>query len=564
MKLESVNIKNFKTLENIKIDFSGYYTAISGKNNAGKSNLINVLRQIFKDQLRERYFFSRDDDFRYQEAKTQWVDGNPDIELHYRVSIGESTDPGLHQFVKRITETNDLQSVIQLELSLVINQKNERKQSCLVDGHTVSEYAAQEIFQKLASSNLAFMHDSAGRDFSSIYGRMNYLHEIVFTEEEKKQLLDEQKKLQNKVKSISKAHKSELSDLLGNLEDKYEVEFSMLDMYTGSLPFTMNLKDKNVDVPLDDWGSGTKNRTHILMSILQAKRIKSKVDPNRITPFVMIEEPESFLHPSGQAEFGRVLRKLAKELEIQIIVTTHSPYMLSQEDVKCNVLLDRKIFRNKLKQTEKVELEESNWMTPFSLILGLDNSEFEGWKTVLTTNNKAVLLVEGEIDKKYLEHINSLNHAKFKIPNNVEIVAYGGKDALKNSILLKFIIQKFEKVLITFDLDAKSELERIMKQINLIEGKQYISIGINKPGQECIEGLVPDSIRAEVFSKNTDLVMKLSAQDTIARKSAKNEIKQKILDSFTRKRVSVEELKNFQTLFKVITQELSTEKNTSR
>lgn len=231
--------------------------------------------------------------------------------------------------------------------------------------------------------------------------------------------------------------------------------------------------------------------------------------------------------------------------------------MLSQEDIKCNVLLDRKAYRNKLKQTEKVELEESNWMTPFSLILGLDNTEFEGWKTVLTTNNKAVLLVEGDIDKRYLEHIHSLGHTKFLIPDNVEIVAYGGKDALKNSILLKFIIQKFEKVLITFDLDARPELERIMKQINLEEGKQYTAIGINKPGQECIEGLVYDSIRSEVFANNTDLIMKLSSQDSQLRKSAKSEIKQKILESFIKKKATVEELKNFQTLFKIINTELS-------
>jgi predicted ATP-dependent endonuclease of OLD family len=53
MKLESVHVRNFKTLEDLTIDFTGFYTAISGKNNAGKTNLISVLRQVFKDQLRE-------------------------------------------------------------------------------------------------------------------------------------------------------------------------------------------------------------------------------------------------------------------------------------------------------------------------------------------------------------------------------------------------------------------------------------------------------------------------------------------------------------------------------
>jgi putative ATP-dependent endonuclease of the OLD family len=558
VKLDSVHVKNFKTLEDLRVDFSGFYTAISGKNNAGKTNVISVLRQVFKDQLRELYFYTRDEDVRYQDAKTQWVKGSPDIEFHYEVSIFKDTDPGLHEFIEKITENKDLGASISLRLSFRINQKDDASRACWVNGSPASQYASEEIFQKLASSNLAFVHDSAARDAASFYGRTRSMHEIIFTQAEKKQLLEEQKKLQNKVKSISKAHKSELSDLLGHLEDKYEVEFSVPDMYPGTLPFSMNLKDKNVDVPLDDWGSGTKNRTHILMSILQAKRIQSREDPNRITPFVMIEEPESFLHPSGQAEFGRVLRKLANDLEIQIIVTTHSPYMLSQDDVRCNVLLDRKIVRNKIKQTEKIDLQDSNWMEPFSLILGLDNSDFESWKSVLSSNKKSVLLVEGDIDKSYLEHISSLNIPRFMLPRNVEVVPYGGKDALKNAILLKFIIQKFERVLVTFDLDAKGELERIMRQINLNENEHYIAIGLNKPGQECIEGLVPEAIRSLVFANNTDLVMQSMSQDSSQRKSAKNILKGRLLDEFKRaSNIGADDLRGFVPIFRLIANKLA-------
>jgi hypothetical protein len=200
------------------------------------------------------------------------------------VIIGKDADPGLLEFIERIAERKTEGGVIRLVLKVQIDRKDSIFRGCEVNGESASEYAVNEIFQKIYSSNLAFVHDSAARDAASLYGRSHYLHEIIFTESEKKQFLDEQKKLQNKVKSISRAHKSELSDLLGHLEDKYEVEFSVPDIYTGTLPFSMNLKDKNVDVPLDDWGSGTKNRTHILMSILQAKRIQSKDDPNRITP----------------------------------------------------------------------------------------------------------------------------------------------------------------------------------------------------------------------------------------------------------------------------------------
>ena len=48
MKIDNVSVQNYRTLEDITIDFSGYYTAISGRNNAGKTTLIKVLRETFE------------------------------------------------------------------------------------------------------------------------------------------------------------------------------------------------------------------------------------------------------------------------------------------------------------------------------------------------------------------------------------------------------------------------------------------------------------------------------------------------------------------------------------
>ncbi|MCB0375004.1 MAG: AAA family ATPase, partial [Sinomicrobium sp.] len=46
MKLERIIISNYKTLENIDISINTFYTAICGKNNAGKSSLLNTLKNI--------------------------------------------------------------------------------------------------------------------------------------------------------------------------------------------------------------------------------------------------------------------------------------------------------------------------------------------------------------------------------------------------------------------------------------------------------------------------------------------------------------------------------------
>lgn len=559
MKLEKLSVKNFRTLENISVNFFGYYTAISGRNNAGKTTLIKVLRNTFRENKGRYFYFEDDRGVTYADDKTQWVEGNPPIEFKCEITVERSSDPGLFVFIEKFHGKSVAGDHLSLHIVITHDEKDNRKCICSVGGTVLGNFESNEILQKLQSSNLMFMHDSANHSAAPIFVRGGkLLHELPFSADERRQISDEQKRLQNKIKGISKVHRSELSELLGHLEDKYEVEFTIPEgMFGGSLPFGTNLKDKNVDVPLSDWGSGTKNKTNIMMSILQANRIKTKADENKITPFMIIEEPESFLHPSAQAEFGRVLRDLANELRIQTIVTTHSPYMLCQEKIASNILLDRKLVRGKLKQSEVIEVKEQTWMEPFSEILGLDNTEFNAWKEVLLSAKSCVLLVEGEIDKKYYEHINCLKLAGFELPENLDIVPYEGKDALKNTILLKFIVEKFKRVFITFDLDAKPELERIMQQIGLVEGVNYLPVGLDRAGKQCMEGLLPERILSKVYAANTDLVMQLSAADTKDRKSAKSALKQKLLAEFKAdKTITAEDLRPFASYFKCIIKQL--------
>ncbi len=46
MKISKLAVENFRTLETIQLDFPGYYSAISGKNNSGKTNVVKVRRPL--------------------------------------------------------------------------------------------------------------------------------------------------------------------------------------------------------------------------------------------------------------------------------------------------------------------------------------------------------------------------------------------------------------------------------------------------------------------------------------------------------------------------------------
>jgi predicted ATP-dependent endonuclease of OLD family len=269
------------------------------------------------------------------------------------------------------------------------------------------------------------------------------------------------------------------------------------------------------------------------MSVLQANRIKTTESPDdKITPIVVIEEPESFLHPSAQSEFGRVLRNLSVEYGIQIIVTTHSPYMLNQEQPASNILLCREYRRGKAHKTCVVDTSGDNWMAPFADHLGITPEEFTSWRPVFSSYQSKVLLVEGTIDKEYFEFFQKHSLESESLAKDIEVVPYGGKGTLSNNLLVQFVLGKFDQVFITFDLDAANDVKKSLTRIGLKESVNFIPVGLNQAGKDSIEGLLPDRILSAVNGRETDLVMSMRSINNQERRKAKDELKKKYLAEF--------------------------------
>jgi putative ATP-dependent endonuclease of the OLD family len=256
--------------------------------------------------------------------------------------------------------------------------------------HGVSK---REFLSRLKSSNDLFLHNSTQNKHEYFVGRGRpaILYDFFLSDQDRKSISEAENALQRKVKKVARDHKDALNSMLGRLNDRYDVEFSTLHLsMSRRMPIIINLRDKNVEVPLINWGSGTQNRTHILLSILQANRIKTReLRDNRITPIVLIEEPESFLHPSAQSEFGTVLQRLSEELAIQIIASTHSPFMLNQNDPDSTILLKRRVRREKQLETYPEETSGEDWMKPFADHLGIIPEEFRSWRDVIGTTKGA-------------------------------------------------------------------------------------------------------------------------------------------------------------------------------
>jgi putative ATP-dependent endonuclease of the OLD family len=160
--------------------------------------------------------------------------------------------------------------------------------------------------------------------------------------------------------------------------------------------------------------------------------------------------------------------------------------------------------------------------------------------------------VEGEIDKEYMLFLRDNFAAQFPLDAGVEVIPYGGKDALKNTTILSFTRQVVGRMFVTFDLDGKDQIQRHLEQVGLVEKRDFVPVGLNSAGKRCIEGLVPERVFRAVYGRETDLVSALNETGN-ERKSARSALKRKLLEEFkVGQGYTEEELRSFMQLGKVL------------
>lgn len=400
-----------------------------------------------------------------------------------------------------------------------------------------------KVLRRIQSSRAFLFHDST--DFERHYRYARRFGSMLMGQlpaTDAARIEEANLKLSKTLNSISKRQQKELDELLGRLKEKYRVGISLHKINPEYLPFTMTLGDEAVSVGLENWGSGTQNRTWILMTLFHARRIsQAATSAAKITPIIVIEEPESFLHPSAQAEFGKIIQDLADEFRVQVIAATHSPYMLSQHRPESNILLSRRLEKNRLRETTREDTTGERWMEPFALALGLDNEQFKPWRDALFSNKDSILMVEGETDREYMQLLQGTEHGDKRLKFTGEIFAYSGKDTLKQRVLLQFIKNRYKKCFVTYDLDSESEIGPLLESLNLQRNRHFSPIGLDNPGKRCIEGLLPERVHAAVYSANPGLVQQATQGNKNERQNATNQLKRLYLEQFKQIAVPGEE-----------------------
>jgi predicted ATP-dependent endonuclease of OLD family len=177
------------------------------------------------------------------------------------------------------------------------------------------------------------------------------------------------------------------------------------------------------------------------------------IDPHGF--ILLFDEPGIHLHPRGQKDLLRELRRLAEKN--QIVYTTHSPFMIDRNN-PLNTVLVRKGLSGPLKGTRIVAKPYGQNWGPLNRELGITPAD--GFFPA-----DRILLVEGRSDRLYIQHYMTLSQPMTRADlNDFAIVDCERREEVEDYV--KLLLASDRKVVVLADGDqGGDELGRRIKRI---------------------------------------------------------------------------------------------------
>ncbi|HIC0889155.1 AAA family ATPase [Enterobacter hormaechei] len=291
-KLRSMNVESFRGLKNVNISFGERITVICGKNGTSKSTILGIIAQIFsfsrdyskdpaellgsyrtltgnrfKSQFSEHFrFSSKFDAPGGMEVQITLYDGAFEKELN-NLRLG-LVDSTYHQKARPVLRNND-----------VLGNKNTSRNVT----HPVIYLSLQRLLP------ITLRPEYSERD-------------VQYIIDNKKDILSMNRRLLIKENGTSITATTGTIDSMVVHGDNYDHE--------------------SVSVGEDNVGQ-------IIQAIFSFKRLKEELKDYH-GGMLLIDEADAGLFPAAQIELINVLKKMASKLDLQIVMTSHSPILIEE------------------------------------------------------------------------------------------------------------------------------------------------------------------------------------------------------------------------------------------
>jgi energy-coupling factor transporter ATP-binding protein EcfA2 len=301
-KLKKIDIKKFRGLADIEIPFGERITVICGKNGTSKSTILGIIAQAFS--FSKDYTKLNGEDLL---ATYRTLDGqafHSEFSDHFRLSNKYDISGSMDIAINLYDGAEDADLNLKMGLYKL---KDRPKPRPIIRGNTKTNGAdsSRNVTHPLIYLSLSRLLPIALRPKYSPR-TVDYL---------KKNEADF-KKINNKL--LNKSGPTEVTATTGTM-NSVVVHGETYDQESVS--------------------AGEDNVGQILQALFSFRKLKEDY-PDYHGGILLIDEADAGLFPAAQTEFISLMSKLAKELNLQIVITSHSPtmiekvFLLSQKDNK--------------------------------------------------------------------------------------------------------------------------------------------------------------------------------------------------------------------------------------
>ncbi|WP_018963775.1 ATP-dependent nuclease [Coprothermobacter platensis] len=537
MRPTLLEIKNFRALQDVKLNLHNF-TALTGKNNVGKSSILQAISLFFSGSKLEKsdYF-------------------NENLSIQICIKFENISDEDLELLVpehrEKVTKIMD----ICRSLILVREYDLEGKSKLCYIKMEQNDLESSEIKPVPTGIDKGILrmlpipvYVPAVRDFSddvkttesAPFGKLlsMLLDEIQQEQMPFQKLLTE---LDNKIniqenedgtkqdnrlqqlKTVEKTLEKYVRESFGEIELQITVPLPDMKSIFSSASI---LIDDGLRSSIDSKGDGLRRLVtfSILRSYvdLKSKGISSETSSGvaemsvegstktcRRPYFLLFEEPELFLHPQAQNVLFQTLQSFAKDN--YVFITTHSPTFLSPETTDSFVKV--------------VKVIDGSYSKPYTKIYEIDLTDFKNkdlFQIINFDNNNAalfydtVVLVEGESDRHVFSHIaRILNQTQDTKSESIAFAKMSGKDNIKRyrdfferfgvRVLviadLDLMIRGFDKVVPSEDMvESRNKMIKRIDEINHMSKECSANNACIKNGKDDYK----DKIRYKTLKENCD------------------------------------------------------------
>jgi putative ATP-dependent endonuclease of the OLD family len=325
MWLRELQIRNFRKIEELTVEFPRGLTVLVGENNSGKTTIIDALRlMLFSSRDFDSLRLTEDDfrsgtDYAPIEMSCRFTDLSEEDEVHFQECLVD-LDGGKFE--------------MQVNARIEFNKTTNRSNVKMWGGETEGGSLPSNHYDRIATIYLQPLRDPQRGLRPGQYSQVSRLIDCLATEEQHSGFEEIAKEANDKIRVLKPVEdargdiNAQMAAIAGGeLAQKTELIFSDptfrriiagLQPEIESLPFSLN-------------GLGYNNLVFASATLGTLRRSEQFSFRS-----ILVEEPEAHLHPQLQMLLLGHLANVAQDLEgndVQVIASSHSPILASQAPI---------------------------------------------------------------------------------------------------------------------------------------------------------------------------------------------------------------------------------------